>query len=146
MQIIDVEMRGGVRNCWAVRTVLVLDDDPSSLAAVRAELEGRWNLIEAENYVSAIGLFYAHDDLAACVAHMNTKRGRAGAEFMVEVERIHPRTRRILYSRWPQIAGDAREFAHEFMAYPWPQGALRSLVRSLIGTPVPPAPPPDAGP
>lgn len=125
------------------RKILVLDDEPSSLAAVKAELGGRWAIIEAESFVSAIGLLYAHDEFAAVLAHMNTKRGRAGAEFMVEVERIHPRSRRVLYSRWPAAAGDAREFAHEFMTFPWPEGALRSLIRKLIGTPLPSAPPPD---
>src|SRR5688572_14146223 len=108
-----------------LRKILVLDDDLASLASVRSELGNRWTIIEAENYVSALGLLYAHDDLAAAVAHLNTKRGKAGYEFMVEVERIQPRCRRVLYSRWIAADTDAREFAHEFVAFPWPNGELR---------------------
>jgi DNA-binding NtrC family response regulator len=113
--------------------ILLLDDEPNSSAAVRGELEAAgWLIIEAENYVSAIGLLYAHTDLRAAVAHMNTRRGRAGAEFMVEVERLHPNARRVLYSRWGAAEADAREFAHEFMTFPWEAGKLMETLRRLL--------------
>jgi response regulator RpfG family c-di-GMP phosphodiesterase len=119
----------------ATRKVLVLDDDSASLAALRAELSPGYAVIEAENFLSAVGLLYAHVDLTAVLAHMNTKRGPAGAEFMVEVERLQPRCWRILYSRWAVVAPDARQFAHEFVAFPWEAGSLRALVRKLTGAP-----------
>src|SRR5687767_4440305 len=94
-----------------MKTALVFDDEPELLASTQKELAGHFNVIVVPDFASGLAIAREHE-LDVAIAHMNSTRGRAGVEFMVEVAHLRPSCRRLLYSRWDGGRADALNFAH----------------------------------
>lgn len=112
--------------------VLVLDDNPASLAEVRADLRGVFTVVEARDIERALAVFGAIAGIRAAVAHVNLSRGPGGVSFMVEAAWRAPRCVRILVSESTRLGESWVDFAHAFVQRPWKPGGLATVLRRLL--------------
>ncbi len=115
-----------------VPVVLVLDDNPTSIAAIRADLRGAFTVIEAREFARALDILGAVADIVAVVAHVNLARGVGGASFMVEVEQRAPWCARVLLSESASARESAEDFAHAFVKRPWSHGTLADTLARIL--------------
>lgn len=113
--------------------LLLLEDDAGVVSTVRAEISASFDIVVATNYTEALDHLYRTPNLVAVVAHYNTRHGGGGARFMLEVARVRPRARRVLYSSSMSAAHEALSFAHSFLRRPWRPGALLESLRGQDG-------------
>lgn len=104
--------------------LLIVEDDPQVLRAIKAELDG-FEIVDAPSYTPALGLLYERVKPVAVIAHLGMQDAYGGAQFMVEVKRVVPSALRLLYSTWPGARDYALDFADRFLVRPWADGQLR---------------------
>jgi signal transduction histidine kinase len=76
-------------------SVLLVDDEPRVLAALRMRLSDRFSILTAESSAHAIEILENADNVGAIVADMKMP-GRDGVDLLIEVARRWPNIRRLM--------------------------------------------------
>lgn len=112
--------------------MLVLDDNPVSLAEIRGDLRGSFTIVEARDLDRALTILATIAGIHATVAHVNLSRGPGGVSFMVEAAWRVPQCARVLVSESARLGDSWADFAHAFVQRPWEPGRLTTTLRELI--------------
>ena len=115
-------------------TLLLVDDEPRILAALRRSLrrEG-YEILTAESVPEALTLLAEHSvDL---IVSDHKMPGHNGLEFLDEVARRHPGIPRIVLTGWPEEI-PAQELARlgigALLPKPWDDGVLKQEIRARV--------------
>ena len=125
--------------------ILVVDDDPQVLAAVRRDLRSRYredySIISAasgEEALATIRELKARGDSLALVISDQRMPGLQGTDLLAESRKVYPQTRRVLLTAYSDIdaAIKAINVAHldHYLSKPWspPQDHLFPVVDTLL--------------
>ena len=125
--------------------ILVVDDDPQVLAAVRRDLRSRYRedytIISAasgEEALATIRELKARGDLLALVISDQRMPGLQGTDLLAESRKVYPQTRRVLLTAYSDIdaAIKAINIAHldHYLSKPWspPEDHLFPVVDTLL--------------
>jgi CheY-like chemotaxis protein len=117
-------------------TVLIVDDDESSLAMMAAVLRrAGWRVLAAENGVAASVLLRRHAGEIVAVVADAVLPGRSGVELAAEARRIAPTVPVLLVSGHPSdIIGDRGAPGLPMLSKPFGARALAERVRRMVGS------------
>ncbi len=115
-------------------SVLVVDDEPRILSAVRRTLRrDGWEILTAESAHEALKLI--EDRPVDLVLSDHKMPGMSGLELLRRVARLRPDTVRMLITGWteavPQSELDALDI-RALVPKPWDAAELRALVRRAL--------------
>ena len=127
--------------------LLVVDDDPQVLAAIRRDLRGRYrehytvmSAAAAEDALGAVRDLKARGDALALVMSDQRMPAMLGNELLSKVRDIYPLARRVLLTAYSDIAAAVRAIneAHvdHYLSKPWdpPEEKLYPVVDDLLDT------------
>src|SRR3954469_17545112 len=125
--------------------MIVVDDDPQVLAAVRRDLRGRYRdrysvigATSGEEALSAIRELKARGDSVAIVVSDQRMPGMQGTDVLAESREIYPTARRVLLTAYSDIdaAIKAINVAHldHYLSKPWdpPEECLFPIIDDLL--------------
>lgn len=118
-----------------VRTLLLVDDEPSILASLRRLLRNEgYQILTAENGLAGLEQMATHEvGVVVCDGLM---QGLTGAEFLQEVKVRFPLTVRILLTGFtdPDVVHDAIKTCQlfKFLPKPWDDDELRQTLRAAF--------------
>ena len=116
-------------------TVLLVDDEPSILSALRRVLrrEG-YRVLVAESAAAALGVL-ARETVEVIVSDQRMPQ-MTGTELLSRVKTLHPRTVRLVLSGYSEITAvtDAinRGSIHKYLSKPWDDEHLKSEIRDAF--------------
>ncbi|EXI77864.1 MAG: Bacteriophytochrome cph2 [Candidatus Accumulibacter appositus] len=119
----------------AVRTLLLVDDEPSILAALRRVLRrDRYRILTAGSAVEGLELL-ALNEVQVIISDQRMPT-TSGTEFLGRVKELHPNTVRIVLSGYTdlQTVTDAvnRGSIYKFLTKPWDDEQLREQIRDAF--------------
>jgi PAS domain S-box-containing protein len=115
----------------SVRTLLLVDDEPNVLAALKRLLRREGYRIHATTSVAEAFEILAREPVGVVVSDQRMPE-LSGTEFLRRVKALHPRTVRIMLSGYTELAsviGAINEGSiYKFFAKPWDDDVLRSAI------------------
>ncbi|MBI3155094.1 MAG: sigma-54-dependent Fis family transcriptional regulator [Burkholderiales bacterium] len=121
-------------NAPAPPTVLLVDDEPRSLEAMRRTLDEDFAILAADGADAARELLARHE--VAVVLCDQRMPGTSGVQFLQEVRERWPDTVRIVVSGYTDsediIAGINQAGIHQYLLKPWMPDHLRETVRAAV--------------
>ena len=115
-------------------TVVILDDDPSTLAALRRTLRGEpYDLLTAANPYQVLQWIESRD-VSLVVSDLRMPE-MEGTELLEEVRRRSPLTRGVILTAYPeslQMDADLKRWVRWVIVKPWKDGWLRGTLRHLL--------------
>lgn len=119
----------------AAPTLLVVDDEPHVVAAIRRSLRGEgYRLLGAHSAREGLALLAAHR--VAVIVSDQQMPEQGGSEFLARVAALQPDTVRIVLSGHAPMTAVRRAIAdgaiHDFIAKPWDNETLRVRVRDAL--------------
>ena len=117
------------------RTLLLVDDEPNILSALRRLLRGDgYHILSAGS--SAEGLALLQENVVDVIVSDQRMPGLTGVEFLGIARKLHPETIRIVltgYTELQSIFGAVNEGAvYKFLTKPWDEGLLREHIRAAF--------------
>jgi CheY-like chemotaxis protein len=114
--------------------ILLVDDEVSSLNALRRTLRREYNIFTATNGEDALAIMEQNDIAVIIADHLMP--GMTGVEFLERASQKYPETVRILLTGYDkkEVLMDAINTGHvnSYIAKPWEPGELISIVREGI--------------
>lgn len=114
--------------------VLVVDDEPAVRRALGRELGAHFEVVMAEDAVTALATLARTEGLSAVVSDLMMP-GLSGTELLAEVRRLRPECARVLVSGALERAGAdvlAAGIADEVLSKPWRFGEVAEAVRRAL--------------
>ncbi|MGD9917512.1 MAG: sigma-54-dependent transcriptional regulator [Paenirhodobacter sp.] len=112
--------------------ILLVDDEPHSLVAMRLALEDEFEVLEASTVDAAIA--FLEEEWVQVVISDQRMPGRSGVEFLTEVRERWPETVRIVITGYSDnaamIAAINEAGVHQFLTKPWHPEQLLAAARN----------------
>lgn len=126
--------------------VVIVDDDPGILSALRRLLEREpYEVITMSRPEAVLG-WLATKDVSLVIADQRMP-GMTGLEFLEKVWRISPTTAGVLLTGYPDIpetSPESRDRLEGIIRKPWNEGILKHMIRRLLHEHESRRPPPGA--
>lgn len=120
----------------SVPTLLIVDDEPRILSALRRSLrrEG-WRILTTSAPAEAL-LWLAGERIGAILSD-HKMRGMSGLDLLAAAARLQPKAARLLITGWPDAIPPDRLAEIGVLALvpkPWDDLALKTLLRDALGS------------
>lgn len=119
----------------ATRKLLILDDEPRILSALRRTLRREpYEIFTAESVAEALRILDQERDVALVLSD-HKMPGVTGLQFLAQVAARHPRAVRLLITGWTEtIAPEEIEAigVREVIAKPWQDAQLKESLRRAV--------------